>query len=99
MKGLADTVEDVTVDASAERRARLLGLKLRALVRDHVAQDVGEPVPFPPGAALLHDGAAWVLLDEQPTHRLGAALAWAIRSGAGELHVITESGSGVVTST
>ena len=87
----------VTADASAGRRARLLGLKLRALVRDHLADDtIGDPVAFPPGAGLLHGDAAWVLLDEQPTRRLGAALAWAIRSGATTLHVITESGSGVL---
>jgi hypothetical protein len=87
----------VTVDAGSERRARLLGLKLRALVRDHLADEtVGESVAFAPGSALLHDGAAWLLLDEQPIRRLGAALAWATRSGAGALHVITESGSGVL---
>lgn len=75
----------------------MLGLKLRALVRDHLADDsVGETVAFLPGAALLHRDAAWVLLDEQPTHRLGAAVAWATRSGADALHVVTESGSGVL---
>ena len=78
-------------------RARLLGLKLRALVRDHLNdQSVGEPVAFAPGSALLHGDAAWVLLEEQPTRRLGAALAWATRTGANTLHVITESGSGVL---
>jgi len=83
--------------AASARRARLLGLKLRALVRDHLSdQSVGEPVEFAPGSALLHGEAAWVLLDAQPTHRLGAALAWATRAGAGELHVITESGSGIL---
>jgi hypothetical protein len=87
----------VTPDAAVDRRARLLGLKLRALVRDHLSdQTVGEAVAFAPGAALLHGDAAWVLLDAQPTHRLGAALAWATRAGARELHVITESGSGVL---
>ena len=84
-------------DAASARRARLLGLKLRALVRDHLSdQSVGEPVGFAPGSALLHGDAAWILLDEQPTHRLGAALAWATRAGADALHVITESGSGVL---
>jgi hypothetical protein len=84
-------------DAASARRARLLGLKLRALVRDHLAdQSVGEAVGFAPGSALLRGGAAWILLDEQPTHRLGAALAWATRAGAEALHVITESGSGVL---
>ena len=93
----AGTVVSVTVDASSERRGRLLGLKLRALVRDHLADDtVAEPVAFPPGSALLHGDVAWVLLDEQPTRRLGAALAWSTRAGADALHVITESGSGVL---
>jgi len=87
----------VTPDAATDRRARLLGLKLRALVRDHLSdQTVGEPVEFAPGSALIHGDVAWVLLDAQPTHRLGAALAWATREGAGELHVITEAGSGVL---
>lgn len=79
------------------RRARLLGLKLRALVRDHLSdQSVGEPAEFAPGSALMHGDAVWILLDAQPTHRLGAALAWATRAGARELHVITESGSGIL---
>ncbi len=95
--GISGTVVGVMVDASSERRARLLQLKLRALVRDHLADEtVGDAVAFQPGAALLHDGAAWVLLDAAPTRRLGAALAWATRSGANTLHVITESGSGVL---
>jgi hypothetical protein len=83
--------------AASARRARLLGLKLRALVRDHLSDEsVGEAVGFPPGAALLHGDEAWILLDERPTHRLGAALAWATRAGAGGLHLIAESGSGVL---
>jgi hypothetical protein len=87
------------VDASAgsARHARLLGVKLRALVRDHLSDaSVGEPVAFAPGAALLHREETWILLDDQPTRRLGAALAWATRAGARALHVITESGSGVL---
>jgi len=93
------TGEPTVADGSAAsaRRARLLGLKLRALVRDHLSDEsVGDPVAFSPGAALLHGDAAWILLDEQPVRRLGAALAWATRAGASELHVITESGSGVL---
>jgi hypothetical protein len=83
--------------AASARRGRLLGVKLRALVRDHLSDEsVGEPVAFAPGAALLHGEAAWILLDERPAHRLGAALAWATRAGAQALHVITESGSGVL---
>jgi hypothetical protein len=85
------------ISAASARRAHLLGLKLRALVRDHLSDEsVGEAVAFAPGSALLHGGAAWVLLDDQPTRRMGPALAWATRAGADELHVITEQGSGVL---
>lgn len=83
--------------AAAARRSRLIGIKLRALVRDHLADDtVAEPVAFAPGAALLHEGAAWIYLDEQPARRLGAALAWAVRAGATGLNLIAEEGTGVL---
>jgi hypothetical protein len=82
---------------AATRRGRLLAIKLRALVRDHLSdQGVAEPEPFAPGAALLHGDVAWVLLDDRPETRLGAALAWSIRHGAAGLQVITESASGVL---
>lgn len=83
-------------DADLERRRRLLGLKLRALVRDHLAADVDEAVSFAPGAALRHGDAAWVLLDDRPGSMLGAALAWMLRSGAASLHVIAEQDTGVL---
>jgi hypothetical protein len=88
---------NVPSDAAAERRSRLVGVKLRALVRDHLDDDtVADTRPFPPGAALLHHAAAWVLLDEGATDRLGAAIAWALRAGAEQLHVIAEEGTGVL---
>lgn len=84
-------------DAEPDRRSRLLGLKLRALVRDHLAaDDVDEAVPFAPGAALRHGDAAWVLLDDRPGSRLGPALAWMLRAGASALHVIAEQDTGVL---
>ena len=80
-----------------ERRSKLVGLKLRALVRDHLGDDsVAEPVGFAPGAALLHGDVAWVLLDDRPADRLGAALVWATRVGARSLQVIAEAGTGVL---
>ena len=99
-----DTVGDVSQDQpivdmspQAARRSRLLAIKLRALVRDHLSDDsVAEPVAFAPGSALLHRGEAWLYLDDHPTRRLGAALAWALRAGADSVNVITESGSGVL---
>jgi hypothetical protein len=84
-------------DADAERHSRLVGLKLRALVRDHLADDsVGEAVPFAPGAALRHQDAAWVFLETRPGTMLGAALAWMLRSGASSLDVIAEQDTGVL---
>ena len=44
--------------------------------------------PFPDGAALRGDGTVWVLVEEQAVHRLGAALAIAVRAGAYAVHVI-----------
>lgn len=84
-------------DPSTSRRSQLNGLKLRALVRDHLGdKSVGDASRFGMGAALLHAGEAWVYLDDRPASRLGAALAWAIRSDATGLHVIAESGTGVL---
>ena len=75
----------------------LVGIKLRALVRDHLGDEsVAEPVAFAPGAALAHGADGWVLLDERPAARLGAALAWAVRAGVERLHVIAEEGTGVL---
>lgn len=77
--------------AAQERRSRLLGLKLRALVRDLLGDDtVGEAQPFSPGAALLHGDVAWVLLDANAGSRLGAAISWALRSQARSLQVVAE---------
>lgn len=84
-------------DADAERRSRLVGMKLRTLVRDHLADDaVPEADGFAPGAALRHGDAAWVFLDRRPGSMLGAALAWMLRSGAGSLRVIAEHDTGVL---
>ncbi len=78
-------------DLAQERRSRLLGIKLRALVGDHLGGDIdAEPVVFAPGAALLHHDQAWVLLDDRPGDRLGAALVWASRAGARSLNVIAD---------
>ena len=98
--GRTGTVGAVTNHDAAEvaaRRRRLNGVKLRALVRDHLAIDaVAEPDEFLPGAALVHDGAAWVLLDEHPATRLGAALVWTLRRGASPLHIVAEAATGVL---
>lgn len=82
------------------RRPQLNAIKLRALVREHLGvddatlpADAGE---FGGGAALLVESVAWVLLDERPERGLGAALAWALRRGAAELHVLADQATGTL---
>ena len=77
------TTGETPDDGAAARRSRLVGIKLRALVRDHLGDDsVGEAVGFAPGAALVHGTDGWVLLDDRPAERLGASIGWAVRSGS-----------------
>ena len=81
-----------------DRHSRLLGIKLRALVIEHLGRepdsvDIGA---FPGGAALVADGAAWVLIDGPAARSLGGALAWALRRRAASLNVIAESDTGLL---
>lgn len=77
-----------------DRRSAVLGAKLGALARSR--WDIGRatPAPFPAGAALAVEGRAWVLLDagvDTDAHRrLGAAMSWAAKAGAAELHVLVD---------
>ena len=34
---------------------------------------------------------AWVLVEDDPAHGLGPALAWAVRNGAARLHVLADA--------
>ena len=80
-----------------DRRARLRGIKLHALVRDHLGRDIAPDVgAFPPGAALVESGVAWVLLEDEPARGLGAALAWSHRQDAEALHVLAERSTGLL---
>jgi hypothetical protein len=79
-----------------ERRSRLLGIKLRALVNDHVGGIDAEPRHFPNGAALVVDDVAWVLVDGPAARSLGPALAWALRSGATSLHIVADHDTGLL---
>ena len=79
------------------RLSRLRAVKLQALVRDHLGRDIAPVVgAFPPGAAIVVDGAAWVLLEDDPARGLGPALAWAVRNGAPSLHVLAARDTGVL---
>jgi hypothetical protein len=84
-------------ETANERHGRLVGIKLRALVGEHVGRTIdADPEPFSPGAALLVGRSAWVFLETDPQRRLGSALAWTIRHDADELHVVAESGTGTL---
>jgi len=88
----------VTGPDDTDRRSRLLGVKLRALVAAHLGRgslDV-EPGSFPHGAALVVDDAAWVLVDGPAAGSLGGALAWAIRNGAASLDLVAEADTGLL---
>src|SRR5215211_1403268 len=76
------------------RRRALLGLKLGALVRDHLGEGSAALAPFPWGAALLRDGSAWVLVEDRPTRALGPALAWARLQQASDVHLLVEADAG-----
>jgi hypothetical protein len=88
------------VPPSDERRGRLLGAKLRALVADHLAHEPIDPAAassFPGGAALVVDDAAWVLVDGAAARSLGGALAWAVRRNVGSLNIVAESDTGLLS--
>ena len=86
--------------ADLERRSRLLSIKLRALVRDHLSLEEdppGTPHVFAPGAAHVTDSAAWFLVDGDATRSLGAVLSWCLANGTMlPVHILTESNGPVV---
>ena len=78
-----------------DRRAALSAVKLRALAATawDLPSDL-EAGSSVAGASLVDraGGRAWFLLDDDPTRRLGMALALALRSGVGGLHILVEDG-------
>jgi len=83
-----------------ERRSRLLGVKLLALVAAHLgrpdASTIAETSTVPHGAAVVVDGAAWVLIEGPAARSLGGALAWAVRQGAEALHLVADDDTGTL---
>ena len=85
-------------EADAERRSRLLSLKLRTLVREHLglaSDPEGTPEVFGLGAAFITDDATWVLVDGDSARALGPVLAWTSRFGK-PVQLLVERDSGVV---
>lgn len=75
----------------------MLGVKLRALIADQRGRPVAaDPVPFPNGAAVVDDGAAWVLIDGPAHAALGPALAWALHNEAGSLDLVADADTGLL---
>lgn len=81
---------------STEQRARLLQVKLAALVRDQWGEGDLDLGPFPGGAVARRGTAGWVLAEERGDRSLGGALAWAKRNEVESLHVLASTGAGTL---
>jgi hypothetical protein len=82
----------------SERRSRLLSLKLRALVRDHLgltADPEGSAEVFMPGAAFVTSDAVWVMIDGDAARSLGGVLAWAPQFEK-PIHLLVERDAGIL---
>ena len=84
--------------ADLDRRSRLLSIKLRSLVREHLAltSDLeGTNESFALGASFLTVDAVWVLIDGDASRSLGPVLA---RTSQFERHVnlLVENNSGLL---
>src|SRR5439155_11402754 len=78
-----------------DRRADLLGAKLRVLVAGRWGDGERRTGAFPGGATVQEDGRGWVLVAEEPARVLGRALLWAAKNGVGELHVLVDDHAGI----
>jgi hypothetical protein len=80
----------------SEQRSRLLSLKLRALVRDHLGiEPEGTAEPFALGAALVTATDVWVLVDGDASRALGAVLAWTAKHER-PVHLLAEQNTGLL---
>lgn len=87
--------------ADAERRSRLLSLKLRALLREHLGtDDVGSPHPFSLGAGYVSPDSSqvWLYVDGVASRSLGASLLVAARaaSTSAVVNILAERDTGVL---
>lgn len=97
MSDTTDGLPRPPASTDGDRRSRLLGIKLRALVGDHLGRPIdAESHGFPRGAAFSHDGSAWVLVEGPAARSLGAALAWAVRHDATSLNLVVEHDTGLL---
>ena len=70
-------------------KARLYGIKLVALVREHFGHfEPSDQIGLSVGAAMTANDASWVLIEDKPDRGLGVALAWASRHAVRQLHIL-----------
>ena len=80
-----------------ELKARLYGIKLVALVREHFGDiEPTDQIGLSVGAAMTANNASWVLIEDKPERGLGVALAWASRHGVRDLHVLASEHTAVL---
>jgi hypothetical protein len=97
--------------ADREQRSRLLSVKLRALVREHLllskdasrTDDVeGVVDAFALGTSFVQPDATWLYVDGDAVRSLGPSLAWALNRHAGSdlqthsINLVVERDSGVL---
>jgi hypothetical protein len=69
---------------------------LAALVRTHFGVETVTRTSFPGGAACSADRRGWLLVEADPAHALGKAMAWGRQQGLSELHLFVEDDAGVL---
>ena len=80
-------MSDIAMDP--ELKARLYGIKLVALVREHFGDiEPTDQIGLSVGAAMTANNASWVLIEDKPERGLGVALAWAGAWSASVLAVL-----------
>jgi hypothetical protein len=97
----ADSLRSMASTIDPARRAQLNTMRVAALAADQGEIPTSARASLGAGAALLTDGGtAWTFLadlpDRGPDRQLGGALAWAVRNAAARVHVVAESGTGVL---
>jgi hypothetical protein len=81
-----------------DRRSRLLSMKLRALVREHLQLSVepaGSTEPFALGSSYITADTVWVLVDGDASRSLGPVLAWTSRFSL-PVQLVVETHSGLL---
>jgi len=82
----------------SDRRSRLLSLKLRALVREHLhlaTDPAGTSETFALGASFITTDAVWVLVDGDASRSFGPVLAWTSRFNL-PVQLVVETHSGLL---